>query len=66
MAKKSTYKKMASSVKKAAKSVAKKAKKAVKKVMPTKKAKKRRKLRRGQSASGHNHVQAQTKNRPRS
>ena len=48
MAKKSTYKKMASSVKKAANSVAKKAKKAVKKVMPTRKAKK---ARRGQGAS---------------
>jgi len=34
MAKRSTYKKMASSVKKAAKSVARKAKKVVKKVMP--------------------------------
>jgi len=36
MAKRSTYKKVASSVEKAAKSVARKAKKVVKKVMPAK------------------------------
>ena len=43
MAKRSTYKKVARSVKKAAKSVATTAKRAVKKVMPRKKAKRGRK-----------------------
>jgi hypothetical protein len=47
MAKRSTYKKMASSVKKAAKSVARNAKKVVKKVMP---AKKRKKAKKGEEA----------------